>query len=108
MTGHDDIIAIQQSLTHDFDVANCNSAEALEQELARRINFLIQADFHRLLAILYRLDISESKLRQTLDENQGRDAGELIAALIMEREWQKLHSRRKFSSSRDIPDDEKW
>ena len=85
-----------------------NEVIVSREALAAHINHLIQADFHRLVAWLYRLDISESKLKQTLDENTDKDAGELIAALVIERQLQKLKTRQDFKSREDIPDDEKW
>lgn len=108
MTEHDNILAVQQSLTNDFEIEACATGEALFRRLAARINHLIQADFHKLVAILYRLDVSEGKLRQTLQENTSRDAGELIASLVIERELQKHKTRQQFRTDRDIPEDEKW
>jgi hypothetical protein len=105
---HTDIKLIQQALTIDFDLGVCDNRTALLKRLAAHINHLIQADFNRLVAILYRLDISESKLRNTLQENTGKDAGELMAELIVERQIQKLQSRSQYRAQDDIPDDEKW
>lgn len=101
-------IVIRDALLNDFDLVGCDTRPALLQRLALQINHLIQADFHRLVASLYRLDISESKLKQTLEENTDKDAGELIAMLVVERQLQKLKTRQQFKSTRDIPDDEKW
>jgi len=77
--------------------------------LAVHINKLIQTDFHKLIAILYRLDVSETKLRQLLEENTGSDAGLIIADLIIERQLQKLKSRQQFRQrDNDIDENEKW
>ena len=103
-----DLMVIQQALVSDFDIAGCDSREAVVKKLAAQINHLIQADFHRLVAILYRLDISESKLKKTLEENTDREAGELMAELIIERQLQKLKMREIYRSDHDIPDEEKW
>lgn len=103
-----EVIEIQQALLNDFDLAGCESQSVLLQRLAAQINHLIQADFHRLIASLYRLDISEPKLKQTLEENADKDAGELIAALVIERQLQKIKTRQSFKREENIPDDEKW
>ena len=67
-----------------------------EGELADKINALIQQDFGALVQLLYRIDVSEDKLRRMLADNSGEDAGRLIARLIMERQRQKLESRRQY------------
>lgn len=103
-----EVIVIRDALLNDFDLSGCDTRSALLQRLALQINHLIQADFHRLLASLYRLDISELKLKQTLEENTDKDAGELIATLVVERQLQKLKTRQAFRQQNDIPEDEKW
>lgn len=85
-----------------------NEVIANREALAAHINHLIQADFHGLVAWLYRLDVSELKLKQTLEENTDKDAGELIAALVIERQLQKEKTREQFKIQQDIPDDERW
>ena len=58
---------------------------------------MINDDFNRLISLLYRIDVSETKLKQLLRENTTTNAGLLIARLILERQWQKIETRRKFS-----------
>ncbi len=85
------------------------SAEQILSTLAERINQLITTDFNELLRILYRLDVSEPKLKQLLKEHPDADAGKLIAQLIVERQVQKQKSRQQFRQRDEtIPDDEKW
>lgn len=103
-----EIIVIQEALGKDFNLQDCEDNAALLKRLSAEVNHLIQADFHRLIAVLYRLDISESKLKQTLEENTDKDAGELIAMLIIERQLQKKATRQAFKPQQDIPEDEKW
>jgi len=80
-----------------------------KQSLAERINELIQNDFQKLVSILYRMDVSEEKLKSLLQENQGVDAGHIITALMIERQLQKIKSRRQFSKrDNDIDENEKW
>ena len=72
------------------------TAGELEAQLAEKINILIQRDFGALVQLLYRIDVSEAKLRLMLHNDAGEDAGLLIARLIMERQWQKIESRRRY------------
>ena len=83
--------------------------EQMEIFLASRINQLIENDFTQLLQILYRIDVSEQKLRSLLKQNTGTDAGRIIAVLIIERQLEKLNSREQFRRNDDnIDEEEKW
>jgi hypothetical protein len=77
-------------------------------ELAAHINRLITDDFSGLINLLYRLDISEIKLKKLLAEHPEEDAGKIIAELIIERQRQKLLARQQFHREENIPEDEKW
>jgi hypothetical protein len=77
--------------------------------IAERINYLITNDFSLLISILYRLDISEKKLKQLLQQTSSSTAGDIIAALIIERQFEKINSRKAFKNdAQDIPGAEKW
>ena len=81
----------------------------LEAQLAEKINGLIQRDFGALVQLLYRVDVREDKLRRVLEENPGEDAGRLIARLIIERQWQKIESRRQYRRDEDADTgEERW
>jgi len=79
-----------------------------KQLLADKLNELIVKDFQRLIAILYRMDISEEKLMLLLKDNPNSDAGLIIADMMIERQAQKIKSRKETKSNKEIPDDEKW
>ncbi len=83
------------------------SIQLFIESLAAYIHQLINHDFSKLVQLLYRMDISEKKLKQTLATSQ-TDAGVLIAKMMIERELQKIQSRREFKKRSDIPEDEKW
>lgn len=78
------------------------------EQLAEFIHQLIDKDFSRLVQLLYRLDVSEAKLRSVLLEHPTGDAGEMIAQLILERIAQKEKNKQLFKQQGDIPEDEKW
>lgn len=76
--------------------------------LSNAVNDLIVNDFDKLIYILYRVDVSEKKLRGLLEESTA-DAGVIIARMLLEREAQK----RKFRAANkinknDIPEDDRW
>jgi hypothetical protein len=77
--------------------------------LAERLNELLNSDFQKLISILYRLDISEPKLKSLLNENPEIDAGLIIADMMIDREEQKRKSRSQFKQrDNNISDEEKW
>ena len=85
------------------------SLEELKGKLTQHINYLIDTNFQQLVAILYRVDVSESKLKILLNESVGEDSGSVIADLIIERQLQKIKFRQKFSNwNKNISDEEKW
>jgi len=85
------------------------STDQLTDMLAGHINDLIDRDFNKLVNLLYRIDVNESRLRQMLNEN-AHDAGKIIAGLIIERQLQKIASRESFRNNNEssIDEKEKW
>ena len=83
-------------------------AELTAEQLSIFINDLIEKDFSRLVQILYRLDVSEDKLKTVLLETPTGDAGNMIAKLIMERIEQRQKTKELFRQEGEIPEDEKW
>ena len=80
-----------------------------KQLLVDKINELLNTDFSKMVSILYRLDINESKLRSILKENPGTDAGLIIADLMIERQEEKARSRKQHKTKNDtIDENEKW
>jgi len=86
-----------------------SSTAQIKEVLIASIQELIRKDFNQLLNILYRLDVSENRLRQMLKENEQEDAATIVAALIIERQLEKIKSRREYSRRDDtINENEKW
>lgn len=78
------------------------------EELAKEINHLIVHDFASLVQTLYRLDVSETKLKLVLAENPQQDAGMLIAALIIERLKKREEMKKQFPGQKNIPEEDRW
>ena len=76
------------------------SMQELQQKLTVYINSLIQTDFQKLVNILYRVDVDENKLKNILKNEAGKDAADIIAGLIIEREMQKILTRKQFNSKK--------
>ena len=84
----------------DIDLSEDISKNELQQKLTAFINELIVNDFQRLITILYRIDVDEKKLKRILLENAGTDAAEIITTLVIEREIQKIETRKQFGSKK--------
>lgn len=100
------IPAINDSL--EISLPDNISFEELKEKLAEHINYLIQTNFQKMVSLLYRVDVSEQKLKSLLNEYPDSDAGKIIADLIIERQLQKIKSRQETKGKNDIPDDERW
>jgi len=83
--------------------------EEMREQLQAAVNLLIETDFQQLVNILYRVDVNERKLKYLLQENVGADAAVIIADLIIERQMEKIKTRKQYSRQDDnISDGEKW
>lgn len=101
------IPAINDSL--EIDLPDDISLQELKEKLAVHINHLISHDFEKLVSLLYRVDVNEKKMRGLLDNNKGENAAALIADLIIERQLEKIKSRRQFRQrDNNIDETERW
>lgn len=87
----------QQLIVNDLGIASAdlsiNRLDELKQWLSEEVRLLLDHDFQRLLNILYRIDVSEKKTSIALASD---DPAQAIARLIIERELQKVESRKKY------------
>src|ERR1700759_109134 len=104
-----EVAALIQDLnkSYELQLGDVAALSELESMLAEKVNSIIQTDFWALVQLLYRIDVNETKLRGLLQENAGEDAGKLIARLILERQWQKIETRRQYRRDADSGE-EKW
>ena len=72
------------------------SYDELMKNLTRFIFDLLQHDFHRLCNLIYRHDVDESKFNQALQLNDIEAQAKAIAALVVDREMQKVASRKAY------------
>jgi hypothetical protein len=110
MNGPTDSLALIKDLNQSYgwELADSLTMQELEALLAEIVNGWIRSDFTRLVQFLYRIDISESRLRQLLEENTEEDTGQLLARLILERLWQKIETRRQYKPGETTSDEERW
>lgn len=97
---------LQQDLEKETGLVLTNN---FREELAVYINHLINADFEKLIFLLYRIDVSESTITQLLALPSNSNAGELIADAIIKRQAEKIDSRKLFKqNSNNITEEDKW
>jgi len=98
----DKIINITQSL--EFE-----SLDKVHEKLITLINELINKDFQSLIQLLYRIDVNEKKIRLYLKQKPNEDSANLLAGLIIERQLQKIETRKKFKSKNSQENnEERW
>lgn len=108
MNEENTIHQVQQELSGIFELPAYREKTDFVNHLSIRINELILHDFHKLVMILYRIDINEAQLKSMLQQYQHTDAGYIIAQLIIDRQLQKAESRKNFRREENIPDEDKW
>jgi|SRR6185437_10703116 len=70
-----------------------NFFEQLQGKLSEQIFDLIQKDYNRLLAILYRIDVDEKTVRECLGSNEIFTASDNLAKAVIERQLKKIRYR---------------
>lgn len=77
-------------------------------QLIDAINWLIINDFEKLIFILYRIDVSEAKIKTLLNKENTNFAAPVIADAIIERLEEKKVSRQKYKQDPSASEEEKW
>lgn len=77
--------------------------------LVEQVQTLINEDFSSLVYLLYRIDVRESLIKETLALHPTENTAILIARLIIQRQIEKIETRKKYRSpGHDIPPEDKW
>ena len=77
--------------------------EKLRDQLIEYINHLLLHDFNGLVQVLYRVDVSEQKLKELLQKNPATDAAVIITDLLIERQEEKINIKESFKTKRQYP-----
>jgi molecular chaperone GrpE (heat shock protein) len=73
--------------------------EELRRLLRKQINYLIDYNFERLLQAMYRMDVHESAFKAALKQPTGPAIVDQLTELVLEREKQKVITRRLYSNA---------
>lgn len=82
--------------------------DTARRKIENGINHLLLHNFGGLVQLLYKIDISEQRLKNELAQNNRTDAAVLITDLIIQRQKEKQASKQSFGRNDDIPPDESW
>jgi aspartate oxidase len=105
----EDQISIPEKIISVSNSVQETSKEKIREQLIALINELINKDFFSLLQLLYRIDVDEKKIRSYLKQNTNEDSASVLADLIIERQLQKVESRKHFrKENNQESDEEKW
>jgi len=91
---------IKKDLALDEELPDSVSGvDELRAQLIPVINTLLNRDMNRLLTALYRIDVSEKKVKEILTTGAPEEIAPGIADLIIQRESQKVITRQKYKKS---------
>ena len=82
--------------------------ESARSRLSKALNELLLHDFGALVQILYRVDVSEAKVKTVLQQHPDTDAGDLLADLLIQRLEEKRKTFTSFPPPPAAADEEKW
>ncbi|HEY5463350.1 MAG TPA: hypothetical protein VIJ95_08840 [Hanamia sp.] len=105
----EDRLSIPDEIISVSNLVQETTIAMIREQLIPLINELINKDFHALVQLLYRIDVDEKKIKVYLNQNINKDSAPLIADLIIERQLQKMQSRKYFSNRNNHQrEEEKW
>ncbi len=88
--------ALRAALVRGCGLPAATTADALLEELARRVDYLLRHRTDKLMYYLYSLDVSESEVAKAFDSDTGDAPARTIARAILEREAQRIRTRMKY------------
>jgi putative methionine-R-sulfoxide reductase with GAF domain len=82
--------------------ANTPDVSLFKANLKKQIHFLLEKDPSTLWNGLYRIDVSENRVKEIFSGvPDSADVAEKLCELVVERLIQKMHFRRKYSQNSD-------
>jgi hypothetical protein len=82
--------------------------EQLVDTIAAHLEQLISQDFQQFVLLLYKVDVSEYKIRAVLESDLSPDVYRKIAVLLIERQQEKALSRKTNTKPAVDDGEEKW
>lgn len=93
-----DLTNYQEPTTNEYESLDRST---LEKRLGHYIQDLLEHDFTKLTNLIYRHDVNEAKFNLALERSSLKLQAQAIATLVIERELQKIETRKKYSSHKN-------
>ncbi|MBI5914695.1 MAG: hypothetical protein HY842_04915 [Bacteroidetes bacterium] len=106
--------AANELIIKDFELASTEGGAPSEAEifqaLCDRISWLIEHNMEYLLSLLYRNDVSETKIHDALSPGNPDPANIALAKLVMDRQRQRLATKKFYGSqpSEGVDEELRW
>lgn len=84
-------------VSKDFELPENISESHLRSVLIKTFEYLVDDDFPKLLQILYKADVDQYKLKDLLENTQGKSTAEIIADAYIDRQKAKVETWKKYS-----------
>jgi len=98
LKNNDQIIPYGDPAPGDYEVL---TREEIKTHLTTYIADLIEHNFEKLCNMVYRHDVSEHKFHQALQSDNINQQAENVAELVIERELQKVETRKAYRKYKD-------
>jgi hypothetical protein len=102
--GENGLVDLGNALSKNWQVAVTGNSDhspydELLEALTRRIRYLLEHNLDRLMTALYILDVPEQRFREAMAEKTIDKSAHDLARIVIEREMQRVETRRKYSGS---------
>ena len=94
-----DLIKRDFHLDEEFVIEGDDPMNQLHGFLTKLIGYLLEKDFERLLNSLYRIDVSEDKVKTILNLSAPDEIAADLSSAIIAREKKKVETRAQYSGS---------
>ena len=74
-----------------------NAYEELFAQILPHIEKLLKEDFQNFYSLMYRIDISETQIKKTVEGSKDKSFSEIVTFLILKRELTKVIFRAQYS-----------
>ena len=93
-----DTTQLLKLVSKHFDVPENITESHLREVLVKTFEYLVEDDFPKLLQVLYRADVDQYKLKDLLENTEGKTTAEIIADAYITRQKAKIETWKKYSS----------
>jgi hypothetical protein len=104
---HEELNDLHRALVQSWQIEPSTglTSHAFLDALTDRVAMLLKHNLNRLTSAMYTLDVDETRFNTALSLPGNRETARTVAELILEREIEKMISRRKYRETAENNDD---